>query len=81
MAAFFWLRGCSWAGAVCAAPLDWRGDPLFVANLVKTEMRLPSGGGREVVFFQSFEPLISGTFMWVWVLLPLCAGKRHRLLV
>lgn len=28
-----------------AAPLDGRGDPPLVANLVKTENEAPSGGG------------------------------------
>lgn len=29
-----------------AAPLDERGDPPLVANLVKTEMRLQVGAGK-----------------------------------
>ena len=50
-AAFGRLLLAEWAsvgGELCAAPLDWRGDPPLVANLVKTEVRLQVGAGSSV---------------------------------
>lgn len=52
-AAFGSLLLAEWVfvgGELCAAPLDWRGDPPFVANLVKTAMRLPVVGADKSFF-------------------------------
>lgn len=47
------VRGREWR----AAPLDESGDPPLVANLVKTEMRLQVGAGKERLKWleQSFQ--------------------------
>lgn len=51
-----------------AAPLDESGDPPLVANLVKTEMRLQVGAGKERLKW--LEQSFSGAFISHWRALP-----------
>lgn len=50
-----------------ASPLE-RGDPPLVANLVKTEMRLQVGAGKQL--WKWFEQSFSGVFILNWSTLP-----------
>lgn len=49
-------------GELGAVPPNCSGDPPFVANLVKIEMRLQVGAGKS--FLKWLQQLFSGTCVW-----------------